>query len=145
MLESLFRKLTEKPDTGDEPGTDPRTAFTALLVEAARADEDYTEKEQHMIDALLARHFDLDAADAAVLRSRAETAQAEATDIHRFTSVVKNTFTPEEQISLIEGMWQVILSDETRDPFEDALIRRLGGLLHFTDAEMQAARRRVAQ
>ena len=148
MFDKLFSHL--KGNTAEPQGTasteeQNRLAFTALLVEAARADEIYTDKEKALISKLVKQHFGIDDADALALREKAEEAQAEANDLYRFSSTVKNGLTPEEKIQLIEGMWQIILSDEARDPYEDMIVRRLCGLIYLSDQEAQEARRRVEQ
>lgn len=146
MLKTLFEKLgaSAKQEISSKPETDPtQLAFAALLVEVARSDEDYTDKEATLISSLLARQFELPAAEAALLRSAGEEAQNNASDIYQFSSVLKNTFTAAEKISFLENMWEVILSDDHKDPYEEMIMRRLGGLIHVTDQENHAARLRV--
>jgi len=40
-------------------------------------------------------------------------------------------------------MWEVAYADGVLDPEEDALIRRLGNLIHITDRDRVLARQRV--
>lgn len=141
-LKSLFA-----PDRKDEPskarqGGALALAVAALLVEAARADARYETAEKALIDEALARQFGLSPAEAATLRGEAELAQAEALDIHRYTKIVK-TMPKADKIRLVEQLWRIILSDRARDPYEDALMRRLCGLIYVSDQENGAARRRV--
>ncbi|GGD06761.1 TerB family tellurite resistance protein [Aquisalinus flavus] len=148
MFDKLFSTLKgDKAETQDtvSAGEQNRVAFTALLVEAARADEIYTDKEKGLIAKLVKQQFGIDDAEALSLRERAEEAQAEANDLYRFSSTVKNGLTAEEKIQLVEGMWQIILSDDARDPYEDMIVRRLCGLIYMSDQEAQEARRRVEQ
>lgn len=137
-LAALFRK----PQQDAAPAQDVPLAVAVLLVEAARVDEIYDVREQSIIDAALTSKFGLDAAQAAALRARAETAQAEANDLHRYTRLAK-TMSADEKLRFIEAMWRIALSDGARDPYEDALIRRLCGLIYVSDQESGAARRRV--
>lgn len=148
MFDKLFSRLkddqTGSQDAAGEADSN-RIAFTALLVEAARADEIYTDKEKGLIAKLVKQQFGIDDAEALSLREKAEAAQAEANDLYRFSSTVKSGLTAEEKIQLIEGMWQIILSDDARDPYEDMIVRRLCGLIYLSDQEAQEARRRVEQ
>ena len=141
MIGNLFAGF-KKEETQTEEDALPR-AFAALLVEAARADEDYTDQERRLIDRTLATKFALSAPDAAALRVAAEADQAEANDLYKFTSVLKDAMSREEKIALIEDLWRVVLTDDTRDPHEEMVIRRLLGLIHLEDRESQLARRRV--
>ncbi|MGE0408387.1 MAG: TerB family tellurite resistance protein [Amphiplicatus sp.] len=143
MLDKLRSFLA--PKAAQTAPTDPaRLAIAALLVEAAQADERYEARETTIIDAALSAEFGLDAAAASALRAEAEQAQADAADLHRFTRVAKN-LPPEAKIRLLQTMWMIILSDNRRDPHEDALIRRLCGLIYVSDVESGAARRRAAE
>ena len=142
MFDKLFtRKKTE--DSNVSPEDELRHAVSALLVEAARADDQYDDREKAIIDSALAATFDLSASDAGVLRRAGETAQAGALDIQRFTRVAKQ-MSHEQKIAFVERLWEVVLSDSVRDPFEDALIRRICGLIYLDDKESGAARSRVA-
>jgi len=92
---------------------------------------------------LLEDMLDLPPTDAADLRDRGEAAQAEASDLVRFTRVVKSALDEEERAGLMEALWRIVLIDHHRDPHEDALLRRLAPLLAVSDHDSAAARRRV--
>ncbi len=140
-LRSLFKA---QPDTKTpDPEAGVRLAVAALLVEAARADEDYTEEEMSLIERILKSQFALDAAAVTTLRTDAEAAQEEANDLYRFTRVVKNDLDHEGKIELVENLWEIILSDAERHPHEEMLVRRLVGLIYVSDQESGAARQRV--
>lgn len=142
MFDKLFgRKKDDGQNESDE--TQFRQAIAALLVEAAKADNHYEDQEKAIIDKSLAGMFELSPGDAAKLRTAGETAQDEALDIQRFTRHAKQ-MSQEEKIAFAERMWEIILSDGERDPFEDALMRRLCGLIYLDDQESGAARARVA-
>lgn len=118
-------------------------AVAALLVEAARADQHYEDREKHLIDSFLWAHFGLDPLKAGALRAEAEAAQAVATDVHRFTRVAKG-MAPDDKIRLVEGLWRIVLADNQRDAHEDALIRRVCGLIYVSDPDSGAARQRAS-
>lgn len=142
MFDKLFnRNKDEKAPENEEQ--EMRKAVAALFVEAARADDDYTDKERAIIDKALAAIFELPAADATTLRSAGEAAQDGALDIQRFTRTAKEMSTA-EKITFVERLWEIVLSDGDRDPFEDTLIRRICGLIYLDDKESGAARARVA-
>ena len=141
MIGRLFAGF-KKEETQTEEDALPR-AYAAILVEAARADEDYTEEERRLIDRTLGAKFSLAPTDAEALRAAAEADQAEANDLYKFTSVLKDAMSREEKIHLIEDLWRVVLSDDSRDPHEEMVIRRLLGLIHLEDTESHRARQRV--
>ena len=146
MLKKFLEKLTgaNSAEAATPGELDPsHVAYAALLVEAARGDEVYTATEATLITTMLKRQFDLDDVNAKAVRNAAEEAQREANDLHKFSSVLKSAFSPEEKIEFLEDMWELILSDDDRDPYEDMIMRRLSGLIHVPDAENHAARQRV--
>ncbi len=140
VLKSLWSDQGNSPDAGTP---DPQLAVAALLVEAARADADYTVADHAAVVHLLQDMFDLTEPGAQALTRKAETAQADASDIVRFTRVVKYALDDDERVALIEALWHVVLVDHHRDPHEDALLRRLPPLLGVDDHLSTAARRRV--
>lgn len=143
VIGKLFAGFKEE-ETQTEEDALPR-ALAALLVEAARADEEYTDEERRMIDRILAAKFAIPAEDAHALRTVAETDQAEANDLYRFSSVVRDALDRDGKLQLIEDMWAVVLTDDERDPHEEQVIRRLVGLLHLEDRDSTYARRRAEE
>ena len=118
-------------------------ALAALLVRVARADEDYTDPERTRIDRVLANRYGLSPFEAAKLRAEAEALEAEAPDTVRFTRALKDAVPHEDRISLMQAMWAVALSDDDRDPREDALIRVTADLLGVSDRDRAIARQDV--
>ena len=127
-----------KPDSPDE-----RLALAALLVDAARRDDEYEDSEKVAIDRILAAEHGLDAAGAAKLRIEAESAQDEAMGLFRFTHSLKESTPFEDRVKIIEYLWEVALADGDRDAVEDNLVRRVCGLLGVSDRDSGLARQRV--
>ena len=142
MFEKLFPKRKSKEADKAEQHDDLELSIAALLVEAARADEDYADHEKAVIDKMLMSRFSLSGEEATALRVKAEAAQAAALDIQRFTRHAK-AMSRDEKIGLVEGLWEIVLSDGVRDPFEDTLIRRICGLIYLDDRDSGVARQRV--
>lgn len=144
MFDKLFARFKPAAPEKQSGDDDPLAlSVAALLVEAARMDEQYEASEVVIIDRALKAKFGLSDADAAALRANAETAQECATDIQRFTKIAKS-MSADEKIGLVESLWEIVLSDGTRDAFEDTLMRRICGLIYVDDQDSGAARARVA-
>jgi len=142
-LFSIFKPTPDKEPDGDERDN-KQMAVATLLVEAARADETYSDQEKTIIEKAVANLFSIDASDARQLRIDAEAAQAAAVDLHGSTKIAK-LLSLEDKTQLIESLWTIILSDGERDAYEDTLVRRICGLIHFSDRESGEARQRVAK
>jgi len=140
-IKSLFSSETEAPAGPEDP--DLQTAFAALLIEAARADEHYDDMEKAIITRVIKTQFSLEEAGAVAVREKAETAQTSANGLHQFTREVK-TLPESERAQFLEHLWTVILSDGVRDAWEDSLVRRIASLIHMTDRASGEARQRAA-
>ena len=142
MLDKLFASFRKETTEAEEADPLPH-AIAALLVEAARGDDIYTDEEKARTDHMVMTQFSLSADDAAGVRTKAEEAQAEANDLYGFSRVVKDKLDYEGKCQLIEDMWVIALSDADKAPYEEMIIRRLVGLIHLEDIDSAAARRRA--
>lgn len=136
----------ERPEagrTGAHSHDELQLAAAALLVEAACLDGHYDEAEKAAINNLLRRHFGLNEEEARTLHDLAVTEQSEANQLLGFTRVIKQHYSPEERVELIEMAWEVAYADGELHAHEANLLRRLGGLLYVSDRERGDARKRV--
>ncbi|MCH9807738.1 MAG: TerB family tellurite resistance protein [Alphaproteobacteria bacterium] len=144
MLDRLLGLLNghDKPSaTGSME--EQKLAVAALLVEAARMDEDFDENERASIAGLLTEHFDLGTSEAASLINQADVKVQETAQYHPFTNALNQQLQPSQKVEIIEMLWRVAYADGTLDPHEDQLIRQIAGLIHVTDRERMLARKRA--
>ena len=101
----------------------------ALLINVAKIDEEYTEKEKDIIKKVI---LELGAAENNVNQflDLAEKDEENSNQILEFTKEVKNKNIDEKKI-VIEALWNIIYSDENADIYETNLMRRLAGLLYL--------------
>lgn len=144
MFGEFLKRLTQ-PDPAPLLHEDARLALTALLVRIARSDNDYAEAEIARIDRITADRFDLGPADAADLRSQAETLEEQAPDTVRFTRAIKDAVPYDDRRAVVESLWQVALADGERADEEDALLRLVARFLGVNDRDSALARQKAAQ
>ncbi len=120
-------------------------AAAALLVEAASIDGAFDDSERARILDFAERRLELSDEEAKTLLLAAETAVGNTTQLFGFTSTIKNSFSYEERVELIETLWEVVYADGTADPYENQLMRSIGGLIHVTDRDRGLARKRVLE
>jgi uncharacterized tellurite resistance protein B-like protein len=146
MFDRLLHILTGGDDShrAGEPN-DPAFALAVLLIEIARSDDRVEDREHGIIERTLALRFGLERSEVTRLIAAAEQGAIQATDLFHFTQAVVKNFTPEERIGVIEMMWEVAYSDGVLTSDQDALIRRVAGLIYVSDRERGEARRRVMQ
>ena len=106
----------------------------ALLIHAAKIDENYTENEEEIIKKTL---FELGAPKENISQTikKAKSIEENSNQILDFTKEVKNL--PEsEKIKIIEALWSIIYSNNDADIYETNLMRRLAGLLYIDSKTM---------
>ncbi len=118
-------------------------AAAALLVEAACHDMRFEVSERRMIESLVQARFGLSAEEAATLIEAAEREVDAAAQLLHFTRAIKDRFSHEERVEMVEMLWEVVYADGVLHDYEANLMRRIGGLLYVTDQERGAARKRV--
>ncbi len=120
-----------------------QVALAALLVRAARANEDYDPRQIAQIDAVLARRFGLGPFEAVALRRRAEAHEAQVGDTVHLTRATKDVVALEDRPALLRDLWAVILADGARHEAEDGMMRLVSNLLGLADRDSAFARQDV--
>ena len=121
-----------------------RVAYAALLVHAAAIDGVMTEAARSKLKSLLMQRFDLDAAGAGDLITRATAADERAVDLYHFTRLLNDRLDEAGRLRTIETMWTVAYADGALSDYESNLIWRVADLLGVSQAERVALRQRVA-
>ena len=124
---------------------DRRWAAASLLVVAARMDAMFDPQERKAIAGLLRARFGLTEPEARELMSAAEARAEQSQQIFPLTRIVEESYSPAERIDLVEMLWEVIYADGRLDEYEANLMRRIAGLIHVSDGESGAARKRVLE
>jgi uncharacterized tellurite resistance protein B-like protein len=120
-------------------------AAAALLVHAASVDDHFGDDERAMIMSLVEARLELTPEEARALFDAAQEAADRSIQLHGFTHAVKNGFSYEERVGLIEMLWEVVYADGKLDEFESQLMRRIGGLIYVDDRDRGMARKRVLE
>ena len=66
-----------------------------------------------------------------------------ASDIHQFTSKINSSLDDEEKLEIIEMLWKIIIADGRIDDYENALVRKLSGLLYIDDFKVGEIKKRL--
>ena len=113
----------------------------ALLIYAAKIDENYTKKEEEIIKKTL---LELGAKKETMTQTiiDAKSIEENSNQILDFTREVKNL--PEnDKIKIIEALWSIIYSNNEADIYETNLMRRLAGLLYIDSSTMGDIKNRI--
>ena len=118
-------------------------AAAVLLVEASLQDDHNTAEETDTMISILQRYLKLAEDEAKDLLEVARKEQDEAIQLHRFTRSVKDLYPFEERVEMIEMLWEVAYSDGELHNREEALVRKVAGLIYVSDRDRGEARKRV--
>ena len=101
----------------------------ALLIYAAKIDENYSDTEKKIIKKTL---IDLGVSEKNLeeILKKAQNAEANSNQILEFTKEIK-ALNEEKKIKIVETLWTIIYSDNKSDIYESNLMRRLSGLLYL--------------
>ncbi len=119
-------------------------AATALLLEAAQVDCEFSNSEIEQIKTSLVSKFGILEHDIDELLRFAQNELQAATCLHELTSTINANWDLTSKIKLVEALWRVVLSDQHLDPHEQHLMRKLQGLLYIPQAEYIAAKIRAS-
>ena len=107
----------------------PLHKIAALLIHAAKIDENYTMKEREIIKKAMIELGSNDKTIDSIL-IKAEEIEKKSNQILDFTKEVKN-LSEDSKIKIVEVLWNIIYSDNNPDMYENNLMRRLTGLLYL--------------
>ena len=140
----MWDKLKDifSPETYEE-GITSNSAIAAILVRAAKTDNEYTVSEKKLIDHLLANKLNISLEDARLLRLQGQELEMEINDNVQLTRIIKQDIPYEERHLLVEQLWSIVLDDNNRTPEENKLMRVLTHLLGISDVNSAKARSKV--
>ena len=115
----------------------------ALLIHAAKIDENYSETENQIIKKALlevgANNQNIDK-----LLLNAKKIEESSNQILEFTKEVKN-MEEHNKLKIVETLWRIIYSNNEIDIYESNLMRRLKGLLYIDSKTMGDIKEKIKE
>ena len=131
----FFKKNTTKKEGSN------LEKVAALLVHAAKIDENYSTKEEEIIkQALLKIGANNDNINQ--ILENGKKIELNSNQILEFTREVKN-MNEIDKIKIVETLWRIIYSNNEADAYETNLMRRLAGLLYIDSQAMGNIKERI--
>ena len=125
----MFFKKKENKTIGND-----LKKICALLIHAAKIDEDFSDKEEKIIKETMLK-IGVRKDNLEKLFIDAKNIEQNANQILSFTKEVKN-MNEHNKIKIIEALWHIIYSNNEADIYETNLMRRLAGLLYIDSKVM---------
>ena len=117
------------------------TKIGALLIHAAKIDENYTENEEEIIKKTL-HELGVKTENLSSTIKEAKIIEENSNQILEFTREVKN-LSEIDKIKIVEALWAIIYSNKEANLYETNLMRRLAGLLYIDSKVMGDIKERI--
>jgi len=117
---------------------------TALLIHAAKMDENYTEKEKIIIKKAISSFANISEKEIDETLKIAEQKEQVSNHLIEFTREIKKN-DMSYRLKIIEILWKIIYSDGTVDMYESNLMRRICGLLYVSDKQSGELKEKISK
>ena len=113
---------------------DDLAKVAALLIHAAKIDENFSNQEEEIIKQSLLK-IGAQKENLQNIIEKGKKIEENSNQILEFTREVKN-MNFDKKLNIIETLWQIIYSNKEADIYETNLMRRLAGLLYIDSKTM---------
>ena len=142
MFKSFFSKKNNNELKKVSQLDDNLFTIACVLVEAALVDNNFGNEEKNVIIKILKKNYNLDnIEDLNNTLDKAIKACEDSSDLITYTKKIKQNWSIEKRIEVIEMLWKVCLVDGVLEPYEDMLIRRVSGLIYVDDKNRNLAKK----
>ena len=104
-----------------------------LLINAEKIDEMYSEKEKKIIFSFIKNNTE-DSGKIEKIMDEAEKLETNSNQLLDYTKIIKDS-PLKTKSEIIEELWKILISDNNVDLYESNLMRRICGLIYFSDKE----------
>ena len=111
-------------------------ATTSLMILTAKYDGEFDEIEKAEILRMISDFYSFDKNKIDRIFETALSLTEKANDIHQFTSELNKSLNDDEKLSIIKMLWKIVIADGRIDDYENALIRKISGLLYVDDVQV---------
>lgn len=120
-----------------------RLATAALMIEMMNQDDYIDPVEMETIKRNLKSRFILSDDEVESLYRLATEEARTSTDYYHFTSLIKDNYSVEQKIQVVEYLWEIAYADGKLDTYEEHMVRRIAELLYVSHTDFIQAKHRV--
>ena len=117
--------------------------IAALLIHAAKIDEIYSDHEKKIIIDFI-NNKTKDKSQSQKILNEAEKLEADSNQLLNYTKIIKDG-SLEIKKEIVEQLWKILISDNSVDQYESNLMRRICGLIYFSDKDSGEIRMRLSK
>ena len=139
----FLKKFKKEHKTEDITDNEKNILITSLLIECAKGDYDFSEREISKIKDLIKNKLKIGQSEINSIFDKALELVEENVELYSLTKDIRDNFSKEEILEIFEYMWSVVMADGKIDDFEAALMSKLVGLFHLTGKESADAKKKA--
>ena len=139
----FLKKFKKEHNTENISDNEKTILITSLLIECAKGDYDFSEKEISKIKDLIKNKLKIGQSEINSIFDKALELVEENVELYSLTKDIRDNFSKEEILKIFEYMWSVVMADGKIDDFEAALMSKLVGLFHLTGKESAEAKKKA--
>ena len=143
MFDKLKNIFDKKIEEENEQFDTVQIAISTLMIQTAVYDGVFDEQEKSEILELIKRYFNFNNDQKESLFKIAMKVNDDSNDMQQFTRVLNDSLSEEEKLNIIEMLWKIIISDGHIDDYENALIRKISGLLYISDRDVGKIKKKL--
>ena len=143
MFDKLKKIFNKKIEEENEQFDTVQIAISTLMIQTAVYDGVFDEQEKSEILELIRKYFKFNEDQKLSLFKIAMKVNDDSNDMQQFTRVLNDNLSEEEKLNIIEMLWKVIISDGHIDDYENALIRKISGLLYISDRDVGQIKKKL--
>ncbi|SFK53573.1 Uncharacterized conserved protein, tellurite resistance protein B (TerB) family [Pseudovibrio ascidiaceicola] len=145
-LKKFFKDLSNEQEEADRfSEDDERLAVAALMFHIIAVDGEIEQQELDQLKRVLQQQYELNEEDTKELMDLAKVRDEDAVDLYGFTSVLKRKLEPEQRLTVIEALWEMVYADGSVHEFEDNTIWRVAELLGVSSRDRMQLKQKVAK
>ena len=129
MIIDFLKKTKSSSDNNEN---NELIKIIALLIHAAKIDENYSEMEKKIILNFVTNFSKKSKEEVLDIIKKGEEHESSSNQILEYTRSVKK-MDKKLKILILETLWKIILSDDKSGQYESNLMRRICGLLYLPD------------
>ncbi len=135
MIAALKNFFAELSQQDQQEMADLPLSVAVLLVEVANADMNVSDDELSKIGQMLEKGFALTSSEAKELVAKAVKLQLDSVSMQTYTRVLSEKLSYQDRVRFVRAMWLVAFTDQTLDPYEDHVIRKIADLLYLKHSD----------
>jgi uncharacterized tellurite resistance protein B-like protein len=120
-----------------------RLATAALMIEMMKQDDRVEQSELETVKRSLKSRFGLSDGETEELYGLATQAAKNSTDYYQFTSLIKDNYSQEQKVQVVEYLWNIAYADGELDTYEEHMVRRIAELLYVSHKDFIQSKHRA--